>query len=51
MMKTGTKKVLYTFIAVVSALGLGIGAVLVSMLIVQASTEMMPESNRFLTKV
>lgn len=42
MMKTGTKKVLYTFIAVVSALGLGIGAVLVSMLNVQASTEMMP---------
>ena len=41
-MKTGTKKVLYTFIAVVSALGLGIGAVLVSMLNVQASTEMMP---------
>ena len=42
MMKTGTKKVLYTFIAVISALGLGIGAVLVSMLNVQASTEMMP---------
>lgn len=42
MMKTGTKKVLYTFIAVVSALGLGIGAVLVSMLNVQASIEMMP---------
>lgn len=41
-MKTGTKKVLYTFIAVISALGLGIGAVLVSMLNVQASTEMMP---------
>ena len=42
MMKTGTKKVLYTFITVISALGLGIGAVLVSMLNVQASTEMMP---------
>ena len=41
-MKTGTKKVLYTFIAVVFALGLGIGAVLLSMLNVQASTEMMP---------
>ena len=41
-MKTGTKKVLYTFIAIVFALGLGIGAVLLSMLNVQASTEMMP---------
>ena len=41
-MKTGTKKVLYTFIAVVFALGMGIGAVLLSMLNVQASTEMMP---------
>lgn len=48
MMKTGTKKVLYTFIAVVSALGLGIGAVLVSMLNVQASTEMMPGTEQIL---
>ena len=51
MMKTGTKKVLYTFIAVVSALGLGIGAVLVSMLNVQASTEMMPGIEQILDEV
>lgn len=41
-MKTGTKKFLYTILAVVLALGLGIGAILLSMLNVQASTEMMP---------
>ena len=41
-MKTGTKKFLYTIFAVILALGLGIGAILLSMLNVQASTEMMP---------
>ena len=41
-MKTGTKKFLYTILAVILALGLGIGAILLSMLNVQASTEMMP---------
>ena len=45
--KAGTKensikKVLYPVSAVVLALGLGIGAILLSMLDVQASTEMMP---------
>lgn len=45
--KAGTKerdikKVLYPVSAVVVALGLGIGAILLSMLNVQASTEMMP---------
>lgn len=41
-MKTGTKKFLYTIFTVILALGLGIGAILLSMLNVQASTEMMP---------
>ena len=41
-MKTGTKRILYTISAVVLALGLGIGAILLSMLNVQASSEMMP---------
>ena len=41
-MKTGTKRILYTISAVILALGLGIGAILLSMLNVQASSEMMP---------
>ena len=41
-MKTETKKMIYTIFAVILALGLGIGAILLSMLNVQASTEMMP---------
>ena len=41
-MKTGTKKFLYTIFAVILALGLGIGAILLSMLNAQASTEIMP---------
>lgn len=41
-MKADIKKVLYPISAVVLALGLGIGAILLSMLNVQASTEMMP---------
>ena len=40
--ESGIKKVLYPVSAVVLALGLGIGAILLSMLNVQASTEMMP---------
>lgn len=41
-MKADIKKVLYPISAVVLALGLGIGAILLSILNVQASTEMMP---------
>lgn len=41
-MKAGTKRILYTISAVILALGLGIGAILLSMLNVQASSEMMP---------
>lgn len=41
-MKTGTRKIVYTILAVLLALGLGIGAILLSMLNVQASSEMMP---------
>lgn len=41
-MKAGTRRILYTISAVILALGLGIGAILLSMLNVQASSEMMP---------
>ena len=41
-MKSGTRKIVYTILAVLLALGLGIGAILLSMLNVQASSEMMP---------